>query len=174
MARQTFTEGQRVYVKRWGTVFDAAIVRVPDVAKRTRAGMGGDRFTHYVAVEYENSEHRRSGQWEIINNVSHIITEAAYAELQASVLAARAARDEATERQQRAALERYQRIAGRIIEVLNAHGYAPDADKMLARSLFVDFEPQSSYARRDRRKLVAKLTGDETPVPSLMPERDDE
>jgi len=171
MARQTFTEGQRVYVKRWGTVYDAAIVKVPEVAK----GYTGHK-TYYVSVEYETNEHRRTGvAWEIINNVSHIITEAAYQELQASVLAARAARDEATERQQRAALDRYRRIAERIIELDDCDPGAPNSwQETLARALFVDFEPQSSFARRDRRKLVAKLTGDETPVLSLLPERDDE
>lgn len=81
MARQTFTRGQRVYIKLYRDHYTEAEVGQPDVVHS--AGYGErTRNIHYVEVVYcrngKPTGHARS----ILNNREHIIPSEAYAEIE--------------------------------------------------------------------------------------------
>ena len=74
--RQTFTEGQRVYIKRWGSGWDPAIIYIPEVVKHPSHS---SRPTYYVTITYiETAQHRAGQNWDVPNNRRQICTEEAY------------------------------------------------------------------------------------------------
>ena len=84
MARQTFTKGQTVYINRYGSTWQKAVVAEPEIAERVRAsGMTGRyRYTYYVSVYYiRDSKPDTERPWNIINNRQRIVTEEGHAEI---------------------------------------------------------------------------------------------
>ncbi len=79
MARQTFTEGQRVYIKRYGNTYIEAEVSKPDVAQ-TAYGQSG-RKVHYVHVHYVRDGKLDDNEWPVLNNRQMILTADAHEEI---------------------------------------------------------------------------------------------
>lgn len=143
MPRQTFTEGQIVWCKRYGNVYKKAIVLRPDMVQ------AGQR-THYVGVQYINANDQPEGaEWPTTNRANLILTEEAFNEIKRAKNANRLRRDIAAYAHFERDFQPYFEQAEIICRTLVGHN-EPDDVAELAHYLRGMFSFTSSYSRLTR------------------------
>lgn len=152
MARQTFEEGQTVYVKRWGNAYAEAVVVKPDSVSRYTG-----RDQHFVSARYYRNGKLGDKEFSILNTRRHIITADAYIEIERAKEISGLQVDIQDHRRFEEEFEFYIEQAKGIVGVVQSSaGRADVLDLLVALHLRSTFTRRSEYGRRTTTKEVAE------------------